>query len=169
MNSEAEGLKERLRQCAKIAGSGDELARRTGIPRRTLESYLSGKSEPKALTVGIIARSCYVSTDWLISGASPMRPDEALPITSTSAASAVAFDETLMGQITDGITAAYKDMGQAIAPIQLGRLAARLHNEIAAIAEGPEDFSGALKMRLAQLRQELRAAAADPTSSKRRA
>ncbi|KAA0683657.1 hypothetical protein DS843_02790 [Roseomonas genomospecies 6] len=77
------------------------------------------------------------------------------------------LDEDLMARLVDGITAAYKDAGQGLAPVHLGRMAARLVNEIVAASDGPEDYPGALKMRLAQLRNELRSAASDPASSKR--
>ncbi|MGQ7818793.1 XRE family transcriptional regulator [Metapseudomonas furukawaii] len=63
-----EGLTKRLRECAAIAGSGDELARTTGIPRRTLETYLAGKSEVKASRLLEIADAVGVSLDWLIAG-----------------------------------------------------------------------------------------------------
>lgn len=70
-----ERLAERIRQCAAIAGSGDELARMTGIPRRTLEYYLSGEREPKASRCVQIARAAGVEPGWLVSGEGPMRSD----------------------------------------------------------------------------------------------
>ena len=72
-----EGLAKRIRQCAELVGSGDELARRTGIPRRTLETYLSGEAEPKASRLHAIAAVAKVSLDWLISGqnSAPGAPD----------------------------------------------------------------------------------------------
>lgn len=65
-----QGLAQRIRQCADQLGSGDELARRTGIPRRTLETYLSADAEPKASRLLAIATAAQVSLDWLISGES---------------------------------------------------------------------------------------------------
>ncbi|SDZ39656.1 XRE family transcriptional regulator [Pseudomonas salomonii] len=64
----SEGLAERIRQCADIAGSGDELARLTAIPRRTLEYYLTGQSEPKVARCVDIAKAVGVSIGWLASG-----------------------------------------------------------------------------------------------------
>lgn len=73
MNSEIEnGLKARIRHCADVAGSGDALARKSGVPRRTLENYLSGRSEPKASGLAAIAKAVDVSLDWLILGEGPM-------------------------------------------------------------------------------------------------
>lgn len=70
-------LKERIRQCADMAGSGDELARLTDIPRRTLESYLSGASEPKAARLADICKAVGVDANWLLTGEGAMRPGEA--------------------------------------------------------------------------------------------
>ncbi len=58
----------RLRQCAEIAGSGDELARRTGIPRRTLEYYLAGDTDPKAKRLTAIVEATGVNGHWLLTG-----------------------------------------------------------------------------------------------------
>lgn len=62
-----------------MVGSGDELARRSGVPRRTLESYLSGRSEPKATALALIAGAAGVSLDWLLLGKSAA-PEEATPV-----------------------------------------------------------------------------------------
>lgn len=64
----SEGLAERIRQCADLAGSGDELARLTAIPRRTLEYYLTGQSEPKVARCVDIAKAVGVDIGWLASG-----------------------------------------------------------------------------------------------------
>ncbi|OPX57145.1 hypothetical protein BTE48_00995 [Oceanospirillum multiglobuliferum] len=61
-------LSNRIRQCAEIAGSGDALSRLTAIPRRTLEMYLSGDAEPKAVRIGLIAKAAGVSGHWLLTG-----------------------------------------------------------------------------------------------------
>ncbi|MFN3881897.1 MAG: XRE family transcriptional regulator [Nitrincola lacisaponensis] len=61
-------LAERIRYCAKLAGSGDLLAEKSGIPRRTLESYLSGSSEPKAARLAAIVNATGVSAKWLLTG-----------------------------------------------------------------------------------------------------
>lgn len=72
MNSETKsGLAGRIRDCAERVGSGDALARISGVPRRTLENYLSGKSEPKASALAAIADAADVSLDWLIRGDGP--------------------------------------------------------------------------------------------------
>lgn len=69
MNSETtDGLAERIRRCAAMAGSGDLLAQKTAIPRRTLETYLTGQSEPKASRLVAIAKAAGASIEWLVTG-----------------------------------------------------------------------------------------------------
>lgn len=67
-------LAARIRRCAEMAGSGDELARITAIPRRTLEYYLTGQSEPKVSRCVEIARAVGVDVGWLVSGMGEERP-----------------------------------------------------------------------------------------------
>ncbi len=74
-NSEAlKSLSERIRKCAEMVGSGDNLAKKAGIPRRTLETYLAGKSEPKALRLAAIIEASGVSAIWLLTGKGPVMP-----------------------------------------------------------------------------------------------
>ncbi|MEA5444714.1 S24 family peptidase [Gammaproteobacteria bacterium AB-CW1] len=72
-------LKQRLRRCAELAGNGACLARETGIPRRTLETYLSGNAEPKASRLASIARAAGVSAHWLLTGEGPEREGDLGP------------------------------------------------------------------------------------------
>lgn len=72
--SNLEILASRIRECAKLVGSGDALAAAAGIPRRTLETYLSGDAEPKALRLAAIAKSARVSLDWLAGLTETMQP-----------------------------------------------------------------------------------------------
>ncbi|WP_447588709.1 XRE family transcriptional regulator [Aquipseudomonas campi] len=64
----SDALAARMRKCAEIAGSGDELARITAIPRRTLEYYLTGEREPKIGRCVEIAKAVGVDIAWLASG-----------------------------------------------------------------------------------------------------
>lgn len=74
MNSETLGaLAERIKKCAHIAGSGDALAQKAAIPRRTLETYLSGEAEPKTTRMVAIARAANVSVEWLATGEGEMK------------------------------------------------------------------------------------------------
>lgn len=69
----SEELAARIRICAEMAGSGDELSRLTAIPRRTLEYYLTGQREPKVARCVDIAKAVGVDIGWLASGKGDMR------------------------------------------------------------------------------------------------
>ena len=58
----------RLRMCAQRVGGGNELARKTGIPRRTLENYLNGKTEPVPSRLVTIAEAAGADLLWLLAG-----------------------------------------------------------------------------------------------------
>ncbi|WP_455385564.1 LexA family transcriptional regulator [Acidihalobacter prosperus] len=73
----ARGFTQRLRTCSKIAGSGEALAKRASIPRRTLETYLSGRAEPKVSRLIAIANAVNVSVDWLATGNTLLENPEA--------------------------------------------------------------------------------------------
>ena len=64
-------LSARIRRCAQIVGSGNALARKTGIPRSTLETYISGNVEPIARRLVTLARAAGVSVEWLATGEGP--------------------------------------------------------------------------------------------------
>lgn len=76
-------LSEKLRQCASKVGGGNELARKTGIPRRTLENYLNGNTEPVPSRLVAIAEAAGADLVWLLSGAGEFRearpPGEGAP------------------------------------------------------------------------------------------
>lgn len=74
----AKGLSERIRACASAVGNGEELSRRTGIPRSTLESYLTGDSEPKVSRLVAIAQAAQANIGWLATGEGEMVPTGAL-------------------------------------------------------------------------------------------
>lgn len=71
-----ETLRDRIRTCTNLAGSGNSLAKSTGIPRRTLENYLSGRSEPKWMALAAIAKTVNVNGHWLLTGEGPMLLEE---------------------------------------------------------------------------------------------
>lgn len=68
-------LSDRIRQCSTLVGSGDELARRTGMSRRTLEHYHTGTSEPSVSKIKSISDASGVSLEWLVAGNGPMMRD----------------------------------------------------------------------------------------------
>lgn len=94
-----EAMCRRIRECARMVGSGDELARRSGVPRRTLETYLSGRSEPKATGLALIADAAGVSLDWLLLGRGEPIPC-GLPAKGPAHAM---LDATLLTQVVSAI------------------------------------------------------------------
>ena len=64
----------RLRMCAQRVGGGNELARKTGIPRRTLENYLNGKTEPVPSRLISIAEAAGADPLWLLAGDGEFKP-----------------------------------------------------------------------------------------------
>lgn len=174
MNSETDDLSARIRLCAQKVGSGDELSRRSGIPRRTLENYLSGRSEPKASAISAIAIAADVTTDWLITGTGPMRRGEAAeaaPVAPAAPAGRAPLDADLLGLVIEGVHTTYRDENARIDQRNAARLAARIYDDVLIACEGDDDpgaRKAALRMALQQLRRDLRAHP-DETQGKQRA
>ncbi|MFC7455028.1 helix-turn-helix domain-containing protein [Insolitispirillum peregrinum] len=165
MNTEIIGLCDRIKICAAMVGSGDALSKASGIPRRTLENYLSGRSEPKASALFAIAKSAGVSIDWLIAGyeAENAGMPSAAPIVSQPTVSVPdaiqrqPLDEDLHASIADGISKAYRDVNARLSPADLGRLSARMHGELIDLYDDPAERSIGLKALLRQLQRDLQA------------
>ncbi|MHA7881756.1 helix-turn-helix domain-containing protein [Nitratireductor rhodophyticola] len=65
-------LADRIRRAAQEVGGLNQLAERTGIPRRTIGSWLQGR-KPKPEALRKISEETRVSLAWLIVGAGSMR------------------------------------------------------------------------------------------------
>ena len=60
-------LRDRLRQAMDLRGlRATDLVEKTGIPKGTISYYLSGKTEPKADRLYILAQVLDVSEAWLL-------------------------------------------------------------------------------------------------------
>lgn len=57
-----------MKKLATLVGGPGELAKRSGIPRRTIGNYLSGKSEPGREQLLKLATGGEVNLEWLTSG-----------------------------------------------------------------------------------------------------
>lgn len=102
VNSETAGLdlvelRQRLRECVARAGSGVALAEAAGIPRRSLENYLNGTSEPKLSVLAAIARAAGMSLAWLATGTTdsgaPTSPRDDGPLRPEALESAIRIVE----------------------------------------------------------------------------
>ena len=67
-------LRDRLREAMEMRGfRAVDLVEATGIPKGTISYYLSGKTEPKADRLYIIAQTLDISEAWLLGYDVPMR------------------------------------------------------------------------------------------------
>lgn len=61
-------LTDRIKICCKILGDSGSMSKATGIPKRTIDSYLYSEVEPKWSNLEAIGLAAKVSFDWLIAG-----------------------------------------------------------------------------------------------------
>lgn len=71
-------LSEKLRQCASRVGGGNQLARKARIPRRTLENYLNGSTEPVPSRLIAIAQAADADLLWLLCGSGEFKQAQPL-------------------------------------------------------------------------------------------
>ena len=72
MGSDKEKFGERVRKVADLVGGQAELARRTGISKVTIGSYIAGESEPSRERLIAMANAAGVSLLWLAVGDGPI-------------------------------------------------------------------------------------------------
>ena len=140
----------KLLQRTRFGGNRDLFAKFCGVLESTVRSWENG-TEPKLSMMVRVADACGVSLDWLAGN------DEARPS---------ALDEELFGRVTDAIQRLYQDERVSLAPIDLGRIAARKYNEIAAATADPAERGAMIKLIVTQLRAEIRSARAEPGTGK---
>lgn len=162
MNSE---IGVRIRTCAEIVGSGDAISQKTGIPRSTLETYLTGKAEPKASRLVAIADAAGVSVEWLATGRGAMRPDNAAP--AKGAASGI--DRDLLAAAYKGIAELYRSENARISADPLADEVARIYDDLVETYDSTEERLTGLKVMLHQLRRDLRIAPATNADRKKKA
>ncbi|MCT9072797.1 helix-turn-helix domain-containing protein [Cupriavidus gilardii] len=131
------GLAERIRACAERVGGGDALARKTGIPRSTLETYLTGKAEPKASRIAEICEVSGVNTQWLLTGTGPMQLNERGTEVTPSHGSAV--DSQLLELVIERLETKIAATGKKVSAKKKAELVTLLYDYIVETgkAEGP--------------------------------
>ena len=136
-------------------------ADKLGISTDQLLRYIKGKVPPPFDVLMSLSSQKGISLNWLATGVGKMLLDDPdLPEVSTP--ENLRLDEDLHGLIIEGISIVYKEIGARISPRDLGRLAARIHADLIAACDDPNDRPGGLKMALQQLRRTL---AAPPSSN----
>ena len=173
MNSEASSsLAGRIRECAVIAGNAESLAQKTAIPRRTLESYLAGETEPKASRLIAIASVADVRPEWLLTGKGPMRVGkvESAPIAAPEPAERlVALDHDFGGEVCAAVLDLYRAEQVRLSTARIMAIALEKYEEITAMADTLEERRAVLKYALAQIRKDLRSGAPATTQGNRSA
>ncbi|WP_454915853.1 hypothetical protein [Xanthobacter sediminis] len=140
----------RLREVIDGLGSIARAASIAGITPEQLSKWRDGKARASFLGLAALAQAAGYSLDWLATG------ESAAPRSSPVAAGAI--DEELLGRVTEAIVRLHKEEGTALAPIDLGRLAGRRYAEIVSATDDPGERVTMIKLVIAQLRAELRAA-----------
>lgn len=160
MDSEigSSGLRERI---ADLIGGEEPFkwAKRIGIAAATFDRLWNGGAMPKVETLVRISVATGASLDWLVRG------EGNSPAVAAHPASTI--DDELMGRVTDAIVRLYKDERVSLAPIDLGRLAARKYAEIVATTTDAGERMAMIKLVITQLRNDIRASAAEPGTGKR--
>ena len=174
MNPDAKDeFHERVNTIVGMAGGPAALAQKSGLSRSVIDKYRAGESDPSRQRLIALAKAVGVTLEWLATGKGPMRPNDGATLAAAPTVSAETVapstDARLMGRLTEKILLIYKEMGVAIAVHQATERAAREHDRIVATVADPDDRLTEVGEVTAALRQELREAASDPGSSKRRA
>jgi transcriptional regulator with XRE-family HTH domain len=144
-----------------------DMAEKAGVSRDTWRRYERGDIPTGDTLLRLSALG--FSVDWLITGEGAMRSgDEAEPA-PVPQPKAVTTDHRLIGRLTEKIMLIYKEMGIGIALHQAAERAAQEHDRIVADVPDPDDRLIQIGVVMTTLREELRAKAASPSSSKHRA
>lgn len=185
MNTDKElGIADRLRIIAAECGGLDELASHSGVARRTLGNYLSGRNEPKLSFLSAISGQYGVSLDWLITGEGVMRPSthddpptgvgnlgepSAPAYAEAGQAPSIPFSEALMAKVTDAIAKLHREMGYKLPDARLGVLVFQTLAEIGRFAESSEEYDAHLTILMGRMRRKLQSAETEPGTGKRSA
>ncbi|WP_084645090.1 S24 family peptidase [Oceanobacter kriegii] len=70
-NEELDALALRIKECANICGGIGKLSLTSGVPRRTIDYYISEGTEPKWSNLVLIANAAGVNHEWLMVGTGP--------------------------------------------------------------------------------------------------
>lgn len=128
----------RIRQAAAMAGSGDALAEKTGIPRRTLETYISGAAEPKAAALARIADAVGVTVDWLLLLDSKGREPSGSYIVG-------GFDEQLLQEVIETLEEALQAEGLVLPPAKKAKLVILVYRYYQASDDEAIDMSNVIR------------------------
>jgi len=143
-----------------------EFAAKLGVHKDLIGKYERGLSIPGGEILAKMRDVLGVSIDWLVTGWEPPPHWEADDETYLAK---MKIDEELNARVVDGIARLYKELNIGLAPMDLGRLAARMYADVVNTFDDPDERRVGLKAFLAQLRKQLMepANATDPNETKR--
>lgn len=139
----------RLRQLIDALGSIAQAATIAGITPEQLSKWRDGKARASFLGLAALARAAGYSLDWLATGAARA------PVVPGATA---AIDGDLLGRVIEAIVKLHKDEGLPLAPMDLGRLAGARYGEIVSATDDPGERVTMVKLVIAQMRAQMRAA-----------
>ncbi|SDH89369.1 helix-turn-helix domain-containing protein [Roseospirillum parvum] len=160
---ERAALAGRLRAVREALGMSQRaLSERLSGSTRGWQDYESGRSLPGTAVLAQLQR-LGVNINWVLTGEGEMMVREKALASDVPAK----LDEEVHAHLIDGIIAVYREENVGLPPRDLGRLAARIHADLVAAYDDPDDRKVALKLALQHLRRDLRAAPTDGQSKRR--
>jgi transcriptional regulator with XRE-family HTH domain len=149
------GFCERMNVLEALVESWADLARKSGLSRRVLDKYRTGKSDPSRARLVALAKAADVRVDWLATGEGPMRPGEVAP----KPAPAGGIDRDLLALVHKGVAEVYRAENARISADPLADEVARIYDDLVATYDSSDERRSGLKLALHQLRRELHAPA----------
>lgn len=122
-----------------------EFASRMGTDKNTIGRYERGERVPDAVFLARLRKVSGVSLDWLICGAAGA---------GTARPPFADIDPELLAAIAEGVATVLHDQGADFAAAELGRVCARILNQLLIAYETGSDRLVGLRLALAQLRSD---------------
>lgn len=159
-------ISERMEQIREHLGETQEgIAQKLGISRESWRRYKAG-----AVPTGeplLALWNLGFSINWILAGEGAMLAEEAGGVREEAGEyRPPEIDVEFMGRVVDAVAALYKQENVRLPPVDQGRIAGELYNNLAMI-EDEAERRGALRYAIEQKRRELRAPAVETPSSKR--
>lgn len=112
---------ERLKLAVKSAGGVALISQQADIPKRTLETYLSGQTEPKVSKIIAIAKSCGIDVGWLMTGEGERNEDFAATDLSDHEWSSIALFDS-QAQVSGELSGVSLQKAAPLSPVLLEKL-----------------------------------------------
>jgi hypothetical protein len=161
-------LRDRIKKAADLVGGVDPLVELSGLKRRTLYDYISGKTEPKISAIVEISKHTGANVEWLATGEGVMCLAPPLE-TSVQISAHSAINAALFKQIGKLVTRVHKEENVKLPSEALIYEIAARYNDVMAEVKNPQD-TDELKLIIQlmehRMRKQLQTAANEPGSGK---